>query len=297
MKFGFIIPHNWGLENPQDLIDVAVRAEQAGFDSVWVNHHVLNAGFILDRLGNRPYYDTLTVLTYVAALTRNVRLGTTVLVIPYLNPIVLAKTLATLDVMSGGRLTVGVGVGGLKKESDALGSNFEERGAYTDEAIAIMKELWTQEDPSFHGRFYSFSGVKLSPKPLQKPHAPIWIGGQSRGALRRAARMGDGWHPTGLSPDELAGHLKYLKSQMEAAERAMSEVIISVRTELDVLSSPVADAQGPMVGTADQLLRTIEAYRSLGVKEMVFSVSTADLKRQYAVMETFAEKVMPSARG
>ena len=107
MKFGFIIPHNYGLAEPQDMVDVAIRAEGLGFDSVWVNHHVLHAGYVLERLGSKPYYDALTVLTYVAAMTRKVRLGTSVLVLPYLNPIVLAKSLATLDVMSGGRLEVG----------------------------------------------------------------------------------------------------------------------------------------------------------------------------------------------
>lgn len=297
MKFGFIPPHHWGVENPQDVLAVAKRAEELGFDSVWVNHHVLHTGFVLDRLGSRPYYDTLTVLTYIAALTDKIRLGTSVIVLPYLNPIVLAKTLATLDVLSGGRLTVGIGVGGIREESVALGSNFAQRGAYTDEGIAIMKELWTEEDPSFQGRFYSFSGVKFSPKPLQKPHPPIWVGGHSPGALRRAARLGDAWHPSGLSPTELGKRLQDLKVQMSAAGRPMSEITIAARTELDVLDSPVAEPQEPMRGTPDQLLRSIESYRNLGVTEMVLAVSTSDINRIYAVMEAFAEKVLPTARG
>ena len=174
MRFGFIIPNNWGLEDPKDVVDIAVEAEQLGFHSVWVNHHVLHAGYILDRLGDRPYYDALTVLTYVAALTRDIRLGTSVLVLPYLNPISLAKTLATLDILCAGRLTLGVGVGMLRSESNALGSDFSRRGAYADESIEVMKELWTQETPSFDGSFYTFSGVKFSPKPLQKPYPPIF---------------------------------------------------------------------------------------------------------------------------
>ena len=124
MKFGLTIPNNWGFEDPQDVIKIAIKAEELGYDSIWVNHHVFNAGYIHERLGHKPYYDALTTLTYAAALTRNVRLGTTVLVLPYLNPMVLAKALATLDVLSGGRLTVGVGVGALEHESNALGSDF-----------------------------------------------------------------------------------------------------------------------------------------------------------------------------
>ena len=116
MKFGFIIPHNFGLDDPDDVLNIGKRAEELGFDSVWVNHHILNVGYIFDRLGSKPYYDAITVLTWVAAHTERVRLGTTVLVLPYLNPLVLAKTLATVDVMSKGRLNVGVGVGALKPE-------------------------------------------------------------------------------------------------------------------------------------------------------------------------------------
>ena len=144
MKFGFVIPNNWGLQDPGDVIDVATKAEQMGFNSVWVNHHVLHAGYVVERLDDRPYYDALTTLTYVAALTKRVRLGTSVLVLPYLNPVVLAKSLATLDVLSGGRLTVGVGVGALPQESDALSADYAHRGAYTDESISVMKALWTQ---------------------------------------------------------------------------------------------------------------------------------------------------------
>ena len=203
MRFGFKIPHNWGLENPQDLIDVATRAEALGFDSVWVSHHVLRTEHILARLGDRPYYDALTVLTYAAAVTKRVRLGTSVLVLPYFNPIVLAKTLATLDVLSSGRLIVGIGVGGQPHEAAALGSDFGRRGAYANESIEIMKALWTQEEPSFKGGFYSFSGVKFSPKPVQRPHPPILVGGQSRAALRRVARYGNGWFPSVASPQTL----------------------------------------------------------------------------------------------
>ena len=170
MKFGYVTPQNWGVENPQDVVDLAVRAEELGYDSVWVNHHILNVGYIYDRLEDRPYYDALTFLTWVAALTERVRLGTTVLVLPYLNPLVLAKSVATLDVLSGGRVTLGVGVGMLREENEALGSDFRTRGAYADESIEIMRELWTSEDPQHSGRFFEFGGnFKFSPKPAQKP--------------------------------------------------------------------------------------------------------------------------------
>lgn len=295
MRFGVAIPNNVGLDNPQDVIDAAVRAEEMGFHSVWVSHHVLNVGYILDRIGDRPYYDATTILAYVAALTKTVRLGTSVLVLPYLNPIVLAKTLATLDVLSGGRVTAGIGVGTLRQESDALGSAFTRRGAYVNEGIAIMKELWTQDAPSFNGRFFSFSGFKFSPKPVQTPHIPVWIGGNSDAALHRAARMGDGWHADGLSPQDMASRTEQLKTHVAAAGRSMSDITLSIRQALDIRASPADDQQGPMVGTPDQILSTIGAYADLGVSEIVLGVSSHDADRIYRVMEAFSTKVMPRA--
>lgn len=292
MKFGFIIPHNFGLDDPNDVLNIGKRAEELGFDSVWVNHHILNVGYIFDRLGSKPYYDAITVLTWVAAHTERVRLGTTVLVLPYLNPLVLAKTLATVDVMSKGRLNVGVGVGALKPESDALGSTFETRGRYADESIKIMRELWESEDPEFDGEFFSFSGVKFSPKPIQKPGPPILIGGASRAALRRVATLGDGWHPIRQSITDLKQNIATIHRLAEEAGRDPSKITVTVRTELDVLDSRSDGTESPMIGTADQLLATIEHYEEIGVSELVLSVSTDDVERIQRTQDRFAAQVI-----
>jgi len=132
MKIGFSLLNNWGFGDPQPLVDLAVRAEELGIDSLWVHDHVFNVGHVFDRIGGKPYYEPLTLLTYVAARTRRVRLGTSVLVLPYHNPVRLAKAAATLDVLSGGRLIMGVGVGLIEKEIRAMGSPYAERGAFTD---------------------------------------------------------------------------------------------------------------------------------------------------------------------
>ena len=292
MKFGFILPNNWGLDKPQDVIDLAVRAEELGFDSVWVNHHVLNVGYIRDRLDDKPYYDSLTVLTWVAAVTHRVTLGTTVLVLPYLNPIVLAKSLATLDVMSGGRVTVGVGVGGLKLESDALRSDYRTRGRYTNESISIMRELWSSAEPSYHGEFYSFDGARISPRPLQQPAPPVLVGGSSWAALRRAATLGDGWHPAGISPGELATPVQTLYRIARDSGRDPSRLIVSVRNELDVTDEIPSAAGSAMSGSPDQLLETIDAYEAQGVSELVLAISTAEVEQIRRVQELFAERVM-----
>ena len=292
MKFGFVIPQNWGLSDPQDVIQFGVRAEELGYDSVWVNHHILNVGYIYDRLEDRPYYDALTVLTWVAARTERVRLGTTVLVLPYLNPLVLAKTIATLDVMSGGRVSLGVGVGMLREENEALGSDFTTRGAYADESIEVLRDLWTSDDPSYSGRFFDYAGFKFSPKPVQSPGVPILIGGMSRAAMRRTARLGDGWHPNGGTVSDLGDRFDVVKTMCAEFDRDPDEVSLVVRGELDVLDTPSDSPSTPMFGTPDQLLRSIEAYESIGVSEIVLQVGTDDVDRIRRVQESFAERVL-----
>ncbi len=298
MKFGYVTPQNWGVENPQDVVDLAVRAEELGYDSVWVNHHILNVGYIYDRLEDRPYYDALTFLTWVAALTERVRLGTTVLVLPYLNPLALAKSVATLDVLSGGRVTLGVGVGMLREENEALGSDFRTRGAYADESIEIMRELWTSEDPQHSGRFFEFGGnFKFSPKPAQKPGPPVLIGGMSRAAMRRSARLGDGWHPNSGSIEDMGARFQALREMWSEHGRNPDDAQLVVRCELDVLDSESSDSSTPMIGTPDQLAQSIADYERLGVSEIVLGISTNDLDRIRRIQESFAERVMPLVSG
>jgi len=296
LKLGLTIPNNWGLEDPQDVLNIAVKAEEQGFDSVWVNHHVFNAGYIYERLGHKPYYDALMTLAYAGAMTKKVRLGTTILVLPYLNPMVLAKELATLDVYSGGRVIVGVGVGALKPESDALGSDYSTRGRYADEGLAVMKELWTQEEPSFNGRFFQFSGAVFSPKPLQKPHPPLWIGGTSDAALKRVARLGDGWHPNRMSADKMRESLAKLQVHLDEQDRSMDEITLSVRAELSVLSDASTNTEEPLVGTPQQIADAMKGFEELGVKEVVMQIGSLDAAHINKVMDDFADKVMPLVR-
>ena len=179
MKFGVTIPNNWGVEDPQQVLAMGPAAEDLGYDSLWVMDHLFNTGYIRERLDDKPYYHPLATLSYLAATTKRVLLGTSVLVLPYHNPVELAKYTASLDQMSGGRLILGVGVGAMTEEFEALGISMRQRGSLTNECITIMKELWTNHDPSYHSRRWDFSGLRFSPKPLQKPHIPLLIGGSS----------------------------------------------------------------------------------------------------------------------
>ena len=289
MKFGFSLSNNQGIEDVQAIFRLAARAEELGFDSVWASDHVFNVSYVYERLGNRPYYDPLSILSYVAAITENLVLGTSVLVLPYHNPIRLAKAAATLDVMSGGRLALGVGVGVIEQELNALGSPFHQRGAITNECIAIMKELWTQEDPSFDGEFYSFSGMKFSPKPVQKPHIPLLIGGTSRAAIRRAASLGDGWHPTAMPPEELAENIQYLRRQAQAAGRDAAEIAVSI-------SVPMQGGRAGRfsLGTdPEEIGPKVEAFANLGVERMVISPYSDDPQEMLAAAEMVGQHVIP----
>ena len=289
MDFGFSLSNNQGMEDVQDVLDLARRAEALGFDSVWASEHVFNTSYVYDRIGNRPYYEPLAILSYVAATTSRVLLGTSVLVIPYHNPIRLAKTAATLDAMSGGRLMLGIGVGVIEQEMEAMGVPFAERGAYTDEAMAVMRELWTQEDPSFDGRFNTFSGMKFSPKPAQ-PSVPLIIGGTSRAAIRRAARAGDGWHPTAMPPEELSQAIRYLRERTEAAGREPSDVPVSV-------SIPMGEGREGRFSLGNdpaEILQRARALQDLGVRRIVVSPNTRDAAEMQPALETLASEVLPA---
>lgn len=205
MKYGVILPNLGALAHPHILTSLAHRAEELGFDGVFVSDHVI----LPTTPGSRyPYrsdgtfplrpdeniLEPVTTLSYLAAITTRVHLGFSVLVLPYRHPVLNAKMLGNLDVFSGGRLIVGVGVGWMEEEFVALGADYAHRGQVTDEHIMLMHNLWSRDEPEFAGEHYQLSGMTMYPKTHQRPHPPIWTGGISPSALRRAARLGDGWH-------------------------------------------------------------------------------------------------------
>src|SRR2546430_2418930 len=293
MKIGFSLLNNWGVEDAQALVDIACRAEELGVDSVWVHDHVFNVGHVFDRIGGKPYYEPLTLLSFVAARTRRVRLGTSVLVLPYHNPVRLAKAAATLDVLSGGRLIMGVGVGLIEKEIRAVGSPCAERGAFTDEAIRAMRVLWTGDEPKFDGKYSRFDGMKFSPKPLQKPSIALVIGGVSRQAIRRAALLGDGWQPLGLSPEALGQGIATLRDEARAVGRDAAKIPVSI-----AMSLAAARAGRHALGTKPaEILKNAKAYATLGVETLIISANTSDRREARSALEMIAREVSPALAG
>src|SRR5215813_14338119 len=200
MKLGICLPHYGRPIEVGRMLEVARRAEERGLDSVWVTDHV-----IVPEQANVIYredmLDPLAVLPWLAGVTHRVALGTSVVILPYRSPIPVAKLLASVDVLSGGRLIVGAAIGWLEGEFEALGVPFKERASRSDEALELMRAVWTQERPAIETRRHRLRNVQVSPMPLQKPRPPLYIGGGSEGAFRRVARLGDGWHATATTPE------------------------------------------------------------------------------------------------
>ena len=300
MEFGVTIPNNWGVEDPKQVLALGPLAETMGYDSVWVMDHLFNTGYIRERLEDRPYYHPMATLSYLAATTQRVSLGTSVLVLPYHNPVELAKYTATLDQMSSGRVILGVGVGAMAEEFQALGIPMRQRGSLTNEAIAVMKELWTNHSPSYQSSRWDFSDLRFSPKPSQTPHIPLWIAGSSRGALRRTGTVGDGWHPTGVSPKDFTLGRKEIAEIAAAAGRDVSAITMSARVEVEAEDRPPNDraaSQARIPGDDPGSMRaSIEAYHAAGVEHIVLAPNSGDTVRIREIMATIADQVLPHFR-
>jgi probable F420-dependent oxidoreductase len=300
MHIGVTIPNNWGIAEPLHVLAMGPLAEALGYDSVWVMDHLLNSGYIRERLDDGPYYHPLATLSYLAATTRRVGLGTSVLVLPYHNPVELAKYTATLDQMSGGRVVLGVGAGAMTEEFEALGVPFRQRGALTDESMAIMKELWASADPHYRSARWNLAGFKFAPKPAQGPSIPLWVGGASAGARRRAATLGDGWHPSGLSPEEFRVGREDVRALAAAAGRDPDALVMSMRVEVEVggkASSERAANRVRLPGDdAEAMLAGLRAYQRAGVSHAVLALNSGDIASIAAVMAHIARAVIPHLR-
>jgi probable F420-dependent oxidoreductase len=311
MQFGVHLPSNYGWRDVGDLLELARLSEQLGYESVWASQHVFHAGYLADRLRGRPYYAPLPLLTAVAAATSRVRLGTSVLVLPYHHPIMLAKELATLDALSRGRLTVGVGVGIIREEFDALGVDYESRGAMTDEALRVMKALWTTNQPVFEGRFHRFAGLDFSPAPVQHPHPPVWVGGSSPAAMRRVAALGDGWHLFRSPSEGLPRAIRRVRDTADAAGREGGALVMSVRCDLEILRSAPNSVAAPCAnvdynnhlgdrfrlrGTRDQILHAVGELNDLGIEHIVLAVNSHEPELVTESISTFAAQVAPEFR-
>ncbi len=264
MKFALSAVGSGSTAKPEPLAQVARKAEELGFESVWIPEHLA-----VPRQFDTPYpysadgkfpggdnanvHDPLLALTYVAALTERIRLGTGVFVLPLRNTLAVAKAVASLDVLSKGRLIFGVGIGWLAEEFDAVGMSFKDRAARAREAVAVMKTLWSDDEPQFEGRFHRFAKIGFNPKPVQKPHPPLIFGGESEAALKRAVELGDGWYGTQFSPQRLQPITQRL--QQLCVERGKDFAKFEITTGIE--------AGVPLT------LETVQRFADLGVQRLM----------------------------
>ncbi len=300
IKYSFRLPNADYLgfpATPKAIIETGRKAEELGYDALFVNDHVIVDDSPRSALW-RNVYDPLMVLSYMAARTSKVMLGTSVLIMPYRNPIVTAKMFSTLDQMSEGRAIAGVGAGWNEAEYDALGVPYRERGARTNEYLRLWQACWAQGPTTFHGRFFSFDNMHVNPKPVQQPHPPIWIGGSGHASLRRAARFAQVWQPTPTALADLISNQAYLRDVCAEIERAdPPRTRMSFRVNFsNITASASASGDRPTgQGDPEQVASDMKRYRQeAGLDEFQINFNgCGNLRQLLDSMDLLVQEVIP----
>jgi probable F420-dependent oxidoreductase len=303
MQFGVCLPHRWKYASARLIADAAQEAESLGFDSVWVTDHVLVPVHHVER--GHIFYEALITLASVSSITRTVALGTTVLAMPARNPIVLAREVATLDALSGGRVILGLGTGWIREELEAVGIVWAERGRFLDEGIKVLRLLWSEEGSiSFSGRYTSFREMLFEPKPARRGGPPIWVGGMTHPSLRRVAQMADGWLPWAVSKEELeegAAKIRALSGGRRITLACFSPAEIGSRS-IESYVGTLGERHHVITGGPDQVIGTIEHLRKSGLEHLALSFRDVRLFKDETPqlllqqMRLFASEIMPAFR-
>jgi probable F420-dependent oxidoreductase len=312
MRFGALLPHAGHAADPDALVAVALAAEKQGFHSVWVGDHVLLPASTTDYpyatdgqypvAPDRPFLEAFATLAYVACATSRVRLGVSVCVVPHRPIPLLTKTAATIDYLSKGRFVLGVASGWSGQEIGALGMPFEDRGAYTDEALEFCRAAWSTSNGrvSFDGEFTEMHDMYLMPKPPQGLALPIWVGGASKAAKRRAAQYGSTWYPPlwGMSTEGLRDGIAEVRAMAERFERPEGDAEIELAVVGDARFEDDADqlTPGTLNGTAAQMAERIDELGSIGVTELVLLLGGSG-RRRIAFIDRFHDEVLPLLQG
>lgn len=313
MNFGFALPTRGPLANKADLAAIVRRGEELGFTTFTVSDHIVIPKSIAPEypyakdgrlVTTDDWLEQLTVLAWLAAVSDKARLLTSVMVVPHRNPVHTAKILATVDVLSGGRVTLGCGAGWMREEFEAIGTPpFDERGKVTDEYLEIFRELWTAEAPSHSGDYASFGDIVFEPKPVQQPHIPIWIGGESGAALKRTVRFGDCWYPIGSNPNfplatiELyAARAAKLEEFAEAAGRDPATIERAFVAPWPDSAAPFEAPDGGRficTGEPQRVADDVMALNQQGVEHMMFNFVSPTLEETLERCARFAHEIRP----
>jgi probable F420-dependent oxidoreductase len=299
MRFGLALPFvqqmpgepAWARRDDiASLVAVAQRADALGYGWLPCSDHVLVPQRAVPSMG-ATWYEPATTLAFLAGVTTTIRLLSHVLILPYHSPFDVAKQYATLDRLSGGRVVLGAGAGHLRSEFRALGVDFDPRGDVTNERLRVIKTLWENEEASFDGVYHRFEAVRLAPRPLQQPRPPIWVGGNSRRAIRRAVELGDGWVPFEVTLDDVRDRLAYAR-RLPAYERRQQPLDVIVPAAIDLRAQAIDGDRAPFAGSASQVIEDIASWREAGVMGMTAGFRAGSLEEQVEKMEAFAREVM-----
>jgi probable F420-dependent oxidoreductase len=307
MDFGLHLPASSAAVKADDLVRFAQTAEALGLHCLTIADHVIvprdiSVPYPYTVDGKYPgtgyHLETLATLGFLAGATKTIKFITSVMIAPYRNPIITAKMLASLDVLSNGRVIAGLGVGWMKEEFENLKAPpYEERGKVTDEYIQAFRELWTSDNPCFNGKYCKFSNIIFLPKPVQKPAIPIWIGGHSKQALRRAGQLGDGWHPIGgvptipLEPEDIKTDMATLTEYAQKAGRDPKQIRVALKGSLFDKEKKIEGRRRRFMGGAEEIASDIRAYRDAGVDTMIFDVRQPSINETFERMEWMAQEV------
>lgn len=296
VTFGAAIPfYDHHLEYDA-ITDFATAAQSHEFDGLWLSDHLLVGP---PPQESRTWFDAPTLLAGLAGVVPNMTLGLDVLIVPYRHLVVAAKALATVDIVSGGRLIVGIGTGHSAPEYAAVGADFVNRGTVTDEYIQVWRQIWTPGPCAFRGKHIALDEPELRPHPVQRPHPPIWVGGDRPAAIRRAARFGEGWHPLSLTPETYAKGVAELRRQCERFRTNLPTLSYSGFFGEITTKSVDEATRVPLTGGIEQVLDDIGRLQEIGVRNFVFRLGAAEHTNSdnLAQLALVAEEVLPAARG
>ncbi len=293
MKLGCHLPTQGPVATREALLAFCREAEARDVASLWVSDHVVFPRTASGRYpGGRfpfppdtPYLEPVTVLAAAAVATERARLGASVFVLGHRHPVLMAKMLTTIDALSRGRLVCGVGVGWWEEELTTLGAPFRARGRQADEMLRVFKTLWTSEHPTFAGEFYRFDDLGFAPKPVQRPHPPLWVGGDSPGAFRRVVAYGDGWHATSKTPEELRAALGRLRAAADAAKRPFETIELSIRVSLK---------DAALKGTRQAIVDQLGAYKRLGLTHAMLDFRRDTLAEMLEGLDVVTREIRPA---
>ncbi len=302
MNIGIALPSFGDFADTGLLRDIIQRAEDLNYYSIFAaDHNLIDKDHWSSEFPAR-WFEPFGVVGYAAALTRRIKIGIAVVVVPYRPAGITAKAVATADQLTNGRFLFGVGPGYMKREFEGLNVPFESRGEMTDEYLRAMKELWTSPDPSFDGKYVRFSNVKMEPKPVQKPHPPIFVGGNTQAAMRRTALLGNAWHPVSLTPDELSTGMASIRQMAKAAGR--NDHILFSTQGFQMRITDVPKGQKPMTkngkrlplnGTAEEIVSDFREFKRVGVEHILLRFHRVqDASGYLAAFDFFQKEIRPA---